>query len=126
MGLPWVRLDTGFAQNPKILHLVEDRKWQAVTVYVAGLGYSGLHGTAGFLPFSALPFIHGTKKTANDLLEIELWTPAQGGYDINGWAEYQPTDDDAKRRREKAKHAAAVRWGNKNGRPKSDQLRVAE
>ena len=126
MALPWVRLDTGFSQNPKILHLIEDKKWQAVTVYVAGLGYSGQQGTAGFIPFSAIPFIHGTKKTAENLVEVGLWVPAQGGYDINGWAEFQPTDEDAKKRRDKAKHAAAVRWSNQSKRGKNTGLKVAE
>lgn len=110
MGLPWVRLDTGFSQNPKILELVEDKKWQAIVLYVAGLGYSGQHGTDGFIPISALPFLHGNKNHANQLLNVGLWNPARGGFDINGWSDHQPSDEETKARKERAKAAAEVRW----------------
>jgi hypothetical protein len=33
-----------------------------------------------------------------------------GGWDINGWDEFQVADEKAKARREKAQRAAAVRW----------------
>lgn len=114
MALPWVRLDSSFTQNPKILHLIEDKKWQSITVYVAGLGYSGLHGTDGFLPASALPFLHGTKRDATNLVNIGLWVPCPGGFDINGWAEFQPSNEENERRRSKAKAAAEARWRGKN------------
>ena len=110
MALPWVRLDSSFTQNPKILHLIEDKKWQSITVYVAGLGYSGLHGTDGFLPNAALPFMHGSKRTAADLVSVGLWVPCPGGFDINDWVEFQPSSDEAETRRKKAKAAAETRW----------------
>jgi len=37
MGLPWVRLDTNFGSNPKILYLIEDKKYRAAFVYITGL-----------------------------------------------------------------------------------------
>lgn len=110
MGLQWVRLDTGFPQNPKVLMLAEDGKWRAIAVYIGGLAYSGHHGTAGFLPRSCLPFIHGTVKTADDLVSVGLWIPCPGGWDVNGWAEFQPAPPDSEKRREKAKKAANARW----------------
>lgn len=116
MALPWVRLDTGFAQNPKVLHLVEDKKYQAIVLYVAGLGYSGQQGTDGFVPSSALVFLHGTKRNANDLVSIGLWIPCKGGYDINGWAEFQPTSDEARARKSRAKAGAEARWAKQRAR----------
>ena len=113
MALPWVRLDTGFSQNPKILHLIEDKKWQAVVVYVASLGYAGQHGTDGFIPNSALPFLHGTKTHANQLVSVGLWLGCPGDHDIHGWAEFQPSDEETKQRRDRARAAAEVRWHGK-------------
>jgi hypothetical protein len=113
MALPWVRLDTQWPHNPKFLMLVEDKKWRAISVYMAGLGYSGAHGTGGFLPGLCLPMLHGTKKEAAELVEVRLWTAAPGGWDINGWAEFQPTTDEAEERRRKAKLAAEIRWARK-------------
>jgi hypothetical protein len=110
MGLPWVRLDTSFPQNPKVLMLVEDGKWRSIAAYIGGLAYSGQHGTAGFLPRSCLPYVHGTTRIADELVDVGLWIPCPGGWDVNGWAEFQPAGDEAEKRRSKAKHAAEVRW----------------
>lgn len=112
MGLPWVRLDTQWSSNPKFLMLIEDKKWRAISVYMAGLGYAGVHGTAGFLPSVALPMLHGTRKEAADLVDVGLWNPAQGGWDINGWLEFQPSLQDAQSRSDRARHAAQKRWAD--------------
>ena len=113
MPLPWVRLDTQWPQNPKFLTLVDDKKWRAIAVYMAGLGYSGAHGTKGFLPALCLPYLHGTRKEAAELLDVHLWVPQKGGWDINGWADFQPETDDATARRERAIKAATIRWQRK-------------
>lgn len=113
MALPWVRLDTGFPLNPKVLMLVEDKKWQAIAVYVSGLAYSGTHGTDGFLPASCLPFIHGTRRQALDLCEVGLWKAVSGGWVINGWHEFQPSSEEHKERSQRARAAAEQRWRKK-------------
>ena len=110
MGLPWVRLDAAFARNRKVIELAHDKKWQAVVAYVSALGYSGEQGLAGFVPASALPWIHATPRIARQLVDVQLWHEVAGGWQINDWDEYQPTNEEAHRRREKAKKAAAIRW----------------
>jgi hypothetical protein len=110
MPLPWVRLDTGFPHNPKVLVLVEDKKWQAIAAYIGGLAYSGAHGTDGFLPQSCLPYIHATRKNANELVGVGLWMPVAGGWDINGWREFQQSSEEAQNRRKRAQAAAELRW----------------
>ena len=114
MGLPWVRLDTQWPQNLKFLHLVADEKYHAVTVYMAGLAWSGGQGQAGFVPRSALPAIHGNVRVARELVEVGLWVPCEGGWNINDWMEYQPTNEEHEARSRKARGAAMVRW---HGRP---------
>lgn len=110
MALPWVRLDTQWLHNPKFLMLAEDKKWRAITVYMAALGYSGAHGTDGFIPIVALSMLHSTRKEAAELTAVSLWLPAQGGWDINGWAEFQPSTEENERRSQKAREAAQIRW----------------
>lgn len=110
MALPWVRLDTSFPQNPKVLMLTEDKKWQSITVYIAGLAYSGAQGTDGFLPSSCLSFLHGTKRNATDLCTVGLWMARRGGWDINGWTEFQPSSDEHQERSKRARLAAEERW----------------
>ena len=110
MGLPWVRLDTQFPSNPKILYLIEDKKFRAAFVWAASLAYSGAHGTDGFIPAAALVFIHGTKSDAAALVDVGLWTAVPGGWEINGWNEFQPSDAESQERKKKARAAAMARW----------------
>lgn len=112
MGLPWVRLDCSLPTNPKVLELVADNKYKAAFGYVCGLTYAGNHGTDGFIPLTALMFMHITRKEAVHLVEAGLWLPVAGGWLINGWDEFQVSDDAAKKRRERAQKGAAKRWEN--------------
>jgi hypothetical protein len=102
MGLPWVRLDTQFPSNPKILELAANKQHKAAFVYLCSLAYAGQHGTDGFLPATCLPFIHSTKTEATQLVAVGLWHADSGGWCINGWDEFQVSDEAAKKRRERA------------------------
>lgn len=110
MALPWVRLDTAFPMNPKVLSLVESKKWQSIACYVSSLAYSGAQGTDGFLPGTCLPFVHGTKRVADDLVNVGLWRGVPGGWEINGWLEYQASSEEHEQRKARAKAAAEIRW----------------
>ena len=105
MALPWVRLDTQWFANPKFLHLISDRKHRAITAYFAGLAWSGAQGQAGYVPQAALPMIHATVKDAADLAAVRLWVPDEGGWQINDWSEYQPTNEEHERRSQRARIA---------------------
>lgn len=113
MGLPWVRLETALPTNPKTLALVEDGAFRAFTAYICGLSYCGAQGTAGFIPHSALPFLHARKTEANKLVEVGLWVECAGGWDVNGWNDFQPSSEEIERRRDRAKKAAAHRWSKR-------------
>jgi hypothetical protein len=110
MGLPWVRLDTQFASNPKILFLVEDRRFRAAFVWLCSLAYSGAHGTDGFVPTGALALLHGMKSDAAALVEVGLWIEVVGGWEINSWQEFQGKGLDAMQRKKRAQRAALKRW----------------
>ena len=102
MGLPWVRLDTSFANNPKIVRLVAEKRQSAAFAYVCSLAYAGAHGTDGYIPEHCLYLVHATKRDADALVEAGLWLLSPGGWDINGWDEFQVSDEAARKRRERA------------------------
>lgn len=114
MPLPWIRLDTQFPTNPKVLALVEDRKYRAIAVYTCSLAYAGAHGTDGFIPRTALPFIHSTPKEARELAEVGLWHTDKKGWLINDWADYQQTSeataDIVHAKRSGARKGNCIRW----------------
>lgn len=109
-GLKWIRLETTMFENPKLLYLKEDKQHRAIVVHLEGMCYCGRHGLAGFIPKAALRIIGATTGDANKLVTAGLWTPAPGGWDINGWDEYQLAGMDEKQRRERAQKGAAARW----------------
>jgi hypothetical protein len=114
MGLPWVRLDTQFPSNPKILGLIEAKKYRSAFVWTAGLAYAGAHGTDGFIPTGALPFLHATRADAKALVDAGLWIETIGGWEVNSWAEFQPSNAETQERKkraiEAARRAAHARW----------------
>ena len=115
-GLKWIRLETTLFENPKLLYLQEDKQYRTIVTYLQSMCYSGRHGLAGYIPKAALRVIGGTLNDASRLVREGLWNPAPGGWCINGWDEYQLSNDEALKRSDKAKKAAAARWAAKNGR----------
>jgi hypothetical protein len=109
MGLPWVRLDTQFPSNPKVLELVAKKQQAAAFAYLCSLAYAGQHGTDGYIPSYALPFIHATNQIAKQLVDVGLWHPTPGGWLVNGWDEFQVSDDAARKRRERAQKGGQAR-----------------
>lgn len=100
MGLPWYRMDVGFYRNPKVLELISEAKWRAVTVWQAGIGHCVEHGTDGVIDGSVLPLIHGRLIDARDLLRVGLWVPHPRGWEVWGFAERQQLSDTTKAIRE--------------------------
>lgn len=109
-NMRWIRLDTGFPMNPKILELVGARQHRAIAVYVCGLAYAGAQGSEGWLPFAALSHIHGRKTDAEMLCKVGLWMKRPHGWEIHDWLDYQPTNETMTLRTERAKAAALTRW----------------
>jgi hypothetical protein len=112
----WVRLDPTWYSNPKFMMLAADKKWRAIAVYMAGLGYSGGQGLDGFIPYYALPMILGTQREVDELLGMNLWHACEGGWQVNDWNEYQLSSEESERRSKKARDAAFARWHGQNGR----------
>lgn len=112
MGLMWIRLDTSLVDNPKALAVITQWRDGRSTMfsYICGLAYSGAHGTDGFIPQEALPFIHGKLVDANRLVTVGFWNSVPGGWTINGWEEYQASDQETRARRDRAQRAAEARW----------------
>jgi hypothetical protein len=118
-GLPWVRVDSDLAQNPKILDLIAEngqRGMAAAFMFVCSIGYSAAHNTDGSIRKAALASIHGTPVLARLLVDSGLWEPFEKGWQITKYAEHQPTmamrEAIEKAKSEAGRKAANARWGN--------------
>jgi hypothetical protein len=126
MALVWVRLDTAMPDNPKILRLLDERDGhRAAFVWVCCLTYSGKHGTDGFIPRNAMPFVHGRAQDFARLVAVEALEVVPGGWIVPDWAEFQESNEATQRRREKAQRAAAIRWSKDETRSATRKLREA-
>lgn len=122
MALPWVRLDSNIAAHDKILALLGEKPealaYRSAFSYVCSLGYAAMHGTDGMIPFSALPFIHGNKRTAGLLVAHYLWTPDRLGWQIHNYDKRQQLAATQKAilnaRRVGAAKGNCVRWHGEN------------
>lgn len=109
--LPWVRLDTAFPWNPKLLAMLTEKDGhRAGLIYICSLAYCGAHGTDGFIPREALPHIHARMIDADRLSRHQFWVPQTGGWLINGWDEKQESNAETQQRRRRAQDAAKKRW----------------
>jgi hypothetical protein len=115
-GLQWIRIDTAMFQHPKFLYLEEEGNQASIVLHLKAMCYSAQHDLAGFLPDVALSCLGGCLGDAKPLIDGCLWTPAKGGWQIHGWAEFQPAGMDAQQRRERAQKGAAARWAKRNGK----------
>jgi len=115
-NLPWIRLQTTMFEHPKILNLKEDKQWRAIVAHLEAMSYTGRNALAGYVPKTAVRLLHIQPGDVNRLVSEGLWAPAPGGWQINGWNEYQLADEEALARSDKAKKAAAARWDRRNGR----------
>lgn len=116
-ALQWIRLDTTFPDNPKIMDLVDNNNHRVVVAHVSMMCHIGKTGSDGFFTESAAKRYGISRKDAVLAVESGLWIPAPGkGYEINDWAEHNPVDDAARARSEKARRAAEKRWGMRNRR----------
>ena len=124
MPLPWVRLDTAFPMNHKLLAMLGRRDGhRAALVYLCGLSVSGGQGTDGFISAESLPWCHGRRADAELLVEFGFWIPRPGGWDINGWAEHQPSSEENQLRRKRAQALAETRWAGHEAQTDAERAR---
>ncbi len=115
-GLKWIRFDTTFPDNAKIMDLVDRNQHRVIVAHVSMMCHVGKTGTDGYFPEGAFRRYAITKKDAYAAADSGLWVPAAGGFAINDWEEYQPSGMDEQKRRERAQKGAAARWAKaRNG-----------
>jgi hypothetical protein len=93
-GLPWVRLDTSFFDNPKILALCSEKDgYRAAFVYVSSIAYSGKHGTDGRIETYVLTRLNARRTEADRLVRHGLWKPTETGWVIHDYEVLQQTSE---------------------------------
>lgn len=103
--MPWIKLDDGFWDHPKIL-AVGDRL--AIT-HQRAMMWSARHATGGHIPAGALRAIGVTRAQARKLTENRLWDETGDGWRIHDWEVYNPSHEGQKERRD-AWEKQRIKW----------------
>lgn len=113
--MPWVRLDDGFTEHPKILVLSD----AAFRLHLHALCYSARALTDGHLSNAWLTGGKGrsTPKAVAQLVAVGVWREAPtGGYQIHDYLKYQPSRSEIEKSRaaaaDRMKRAREVRANN--------------
>ncbi len=103
--MPWLKMDDNFITNPKLLGIGKDSK----LLYFWSLGFAAKELTDGFISkkylmnIAGLAGIDGLQDAISELLDARLWEPAEGGYCIHDFLEYNPTAEQVRKERQEAK-----------------------
>jgi hypothetical protein len=124
MPLPWVRLDTTFPLNQKLLAMLKRKDGhRAAFAYVCGLAVSGGQGSDGFISVESLIFVHARQADVDLLVEFGFWIARPGGWLINGWDEHQQSTEETQLRRKRAQALAETRWAGHEAQTDAERAR---
>lgn len=111
--MPWVKLDEGFPEHPKVLAIGGDAAW----LHVCALAYCNRNLTDGFIPEYILDRLSDRKRPiqlAAKLVAVGMWEPSKGGWRIHDYLEYQASKAKVEEERAKARQRMAR---NRQGSP---------
>lgn len=90
--MTWVKLDDGFAEHPKLIAAGGDAGW----LHICAMCWSARNLTDGFLPAGIIGRLSDRRKPealARTLVKVGLWEPADGGWMIHDWGDFQPSKE---------------------------------
>lgn len=116
--MPWVKIDDGIVDNLKTLK-VWKRDPEAFALDVRGIGYCAKHLTDGFVPEEILEVwyagrVERLQELTTILVEVGRWEPAEGGFDVHDFLEYNPSKEKVLETRAK-RASSGYNGGKKSG-----------
>lgn len=95
--MAYVRLEDSALNHPKIARLRDS----AFRLWVWGLCYSQMHLTDGFIDADLMPA--RSTAAAAELVTRKLWEPAEGGYQIHDYLQYNDSKETVEARKQQAR-----------------------
>jgi len=98
--MPWVRLDDGYPEHPKVDQVGPLAAWLNVCAWA----YCARNLTDGFVPADRVNRLANVKQPAQlaqKLVAARLWECVEGGYQVHDYLAYNPSRDQVLRSRER-------------------------
>jgi hypothetical protein len=106
--MPWFRLDDSFHAHPKVLRAGN----AAVGLWVRGGTYCARYGTDGLVPMEAVQDLAGHRREVELLVGSRLWVPADDGYLMPDFLQYNVSKAEDEQRRKNDAERKRVERGN--------------
>jgi hypothetical protein len=103
--MPWVRLDDGYPEHPKVDQVGPLAAWLNVCAWA----YCARNLTDGFVPgaqVSRLANVKQPDKLSQKLVAARLWECVEGGYQVHDYLAYNPSRAQVMKERDKASERA--------------------
>lgn len=107
--MPWVHLDDQFPDHPKVVSAGGDAAW----LFVCGLAYCKRFNTGGAIPRGQVGKLTDRRsplKLADTLVRVLLWEPAENGFQVHDYSEWNRSSES---RSEAGRKGAHARWHDK-------------
>lgn len=110
-AMAWAKIDDGYFEHTKVVAAGRDAR----DLHLAAICYCSRNLTDGFVPEAALPVVaaHASvaraRALADRLVALRLFDPAEGGYAVHDYLDYNPSRESVLTNR--AKRAEAGRAG---------------
>lgn len=113
--MAWVNLDDNYPDHPKVDALSDG----AFRLHTAAICWCNRHLTDGFVEVARVPRLVPRYKAAylEELMHGGLWEPADGGYRLHDFLDWNRSREEVERRRQKRSEAGKKgmesRWGKR-------------
>ncbi|MBN1461390.1 MAG: hypothetical protein JXA57_17820 [Armatimonadetes bacterium] len=123
----WARLDDQFHSHPKLAELKTDLMLPAAGLHTLVLSWCASQLTDGYVPGGQVRRLAGqpVEKLTRELVRVGLWEPADGGYQIHDYLDYNPSKAQVMAER-KRKSEGGRRGGLASGRARREASAEAD
>lgn len=101
--MPWFKVDDGFSHHGKVLRLPRKDRAACIGMWCLAGSWSAKTLTDGRIDADLLPEFGGTRRLADQLVKVGLWSIDGDGYRFHDWDKYQPTKAAVEDEREQAR-----------------------
>jgi hypothetical protein len=114
--VPWLKIDDGFPENPKVQAL-SDRALRLHITAMCSCARRLTDGALSHLDVDVCRLVanRATAKHVEELEAVGLWHRTEGGWEINDYLDYNPPAERVKDERRKAAERMAAARANRKG-----------
>lgn len=108
--MSWFKVDDHFWSHPKTAELSD----AATALWLRAGSWSAGHLTDGRVPMSMLRMFRARRRSADELVNVGLWTIDGDAFVFHAWHEYQPSKSQVEAKREATRNRVNA-WRERHG-----------